>query len=183
MHNHFSTVKFPQQVDPGAQAMDRAPAQYDLHFRPALSMDAIGLHLRLGQPLLFGRGQRIRHQTRCGDPHRTTRYHLALVHTASRLDGRGHTDKLSSIFTHNIPKIPGFVQGHAVLQPKIVNRIELSNRPGNNDSGRFCIFLTVSAKFRPDSVRILSRPRTGQDSISLPRGPTLIGTACTINYS
>lgn len=30
------------------QAMDRAPAQYDLHFRPALSMDAIGLHLRLG---------------------------------------------------------------------------------------------------------------------------------------
>lgn len=93
------------------QAMDRAPAQYNLHFRPALSMDAIGLHLRLGQPLLFGRGQRIRHQTRCGDPHRTTRYHLALVHTASRLDGRGHTDKLSSIFTHNIPKIPGFVQG------------------------------------------------------------------------
>ena len=84
VHNHFSTVKFPQQVDPGHK-------QWIEHLRST---------------------------TLC--------------------------------------------RGHTVLQPKIVNRIELSNRPGNNDSGRFCIFLTVSAKFRPDSVRILSRPRTGQ---------------------
>ena len=107
VHNHFSTVKFPQQVDPGHKQWIEHLRSTTYTSDPPYPWTQLGYTYDWGNPyssvgvseFVIKPGAAIRIE------------HLALVHTASRLDGRGHTDKLSSIFTHNIPKIPGFVQG------------------------------------------------------------------------